>query len=64
MSAAEKILTELHITDVIDQSLRTHESILHACSTWVEAEVARMVPKSMSRFFNTGARRSATMARR
>ncbi len=49
---AEQILTELKLTDPIDQGLRKADDILEALSAWIEEEVRNMSPESMRPVFS------------
>jgi len=49
---AEKILTELKMTNHIDQSLKTAEVILPAVGQWIRSEVEQMCPVSKLPIFS------------
>ena len=51
MQDLEQILTELRITDEIDQSLRNADAILDALNTWLRTEVEQMVLPEQAKVF-------------
>ena len=48
----EKILTEVHLTDPIDQGLSSGDEILNGLETWVRSEVKQMSPVAKRPIFH------------
>lgn len=52
LSEAEAILTEIKMTNPIDQGLKKGDDILHAIGAWVRSEVRLMAPENKQDIFN------------
>lgn len=52
LSEVNRILTELTLTDAIDQSLRSADQILAALARWIRTEMEEMVTPSTYEIFN------------
>lgn len=52
LAEAERILTEIKMTNPIDQGLKKGDDILHAIEQWIRKEVQQMTPASMQPAFS------------